>query len=72
MRRRYAMALGTALLAAGMLGASLTVAASDTGVEAQELDAAMPGSEQMMEQCVNAMGEMTRDMDGMPVASEDQ
>lgn len=38
----------------------------------EQMHAAMPGSEQMMAQCVNAMGEMTHDMDGMPAPREGQ
>lgn len=102
MRRILAIALGTILVAAGMLGASLTVAASDMGAEAQELDAAgqersaahgqmhqmmdammgagasermhaaMPGSEQMMEQCADAMGDMPHSMNGTPAPQEGQ
>lgn len=102
MRRTFAITLGTVLIAAGMLGASLTVAASDPSAAAQELEpagqerspaheqmhqmmdammgagasermhAAMPGPEQMMEQCANAMGDMPHGMHGAPAPQEGQ
>jgi len=100
MRQKLATAIGTLMIAGGLLGASLTGGAGGLSVEAQEatppaeeqsdahermhkmmgagaseqMHAAMPESEEMMDACaagmgemMNGMGEMMNGMDEMPM-----